>query len=130
MHNQGIIHGDIHSKNILINPETNLVNIIDFDNCAYKGFNIDKDLCNKKTKKYINKYGVNNELDIFLFNCLTFRLINNLVDNSKISEYILKGENRYFKENDDYKNICDTLLLEAKEPTDKFLIDNYQKVLK
>lgn len=129
LHNKGIIHGDIHSKNVLVNPDTNLVNIIDFDNCAYKNFNIDKTMCNIKAKKYINKYGVNRELDIFLFNCLTFRLINNLVDNSKIREYILNDKNEYFKENDDYKNICETLLLEAKKPTDKFLIDNYQKVL-
>ena len=130
LHNNGIIHGDIHSENVLINLETRVVGIIDFDACSYRNFNLNLEHCNKYTKKYVQKYGVIKELDIFLFNYLTYQIINNSVDYSEVNQLILEGYNKHFKENDDYKNICDTILLNAKKPTDKFLIDNYQKVIK
>lgn len=129
LHNIGIIHGDIHCENVLINSNNNTTNIIDFDGCSYKNFGLETELCPGYTKQYITKYGVNKELDIFLFNLLTFGIITNL-NYFDIRKYIINDKNKHFEENDDYKNICDTLLLEAKKPTDKFLIDNYQKVLK
>ncbi len=130
LHRNGIIHGDIHDDNVLVDSNTNTASIIDFDNCAYKNFKMNPDYCTWFASDYINKYGINKELDVFLFNYLTVMLMNKLADYYSTEEYIIHGENKYFKENDDYKNICDTLLLEAKKPSDKFLIDNYQKVLK
>lgn len=130
LHKNGIIHGDIHDENIFVNPNTLLVSLIDFDNCAYKKFKMNPDYCTTIVKNYINRYGVNKELDIFLINYLTFNLINNLVGYYEVNNCIISKENEYFLENDDYKRICETLLLEAKKPTDKFLIDNFQKVLK
>lgn len=130
LHRKGIIHGDIHDKNVLINPSTCLTNLIDFDNCAYKGFKMNPEYCTWFAKFYINVYGINRGLDIYLFNYLTFQLMNNLRDYYKVKENIIKGKNKYFLENDDYKNICDTMLLQSKKPTNKFLIDNYQKVLR
>lgn len=130
LHKNGIIHGDIHDQNIFVNPNTLLVSIIDFDNCAYKNFKMNPDYCTIIVKNYINRYGINKELDIFLVNYLAFKLINNLAGYDEVNNCLINEENRYFLENDDYKNICETLLLEAKKPTDKFLIDNYQKVLK
>lgn len=34
MHSKGIIHGDLHLENVVINPDTQDVKIIDFD-CSY-----------------------------------------------------------------------------------------------
>lgn len=114
LHQNGIIHGDIHDENIFVNPNTLLVSLIDFDNCAYKKFKMNPDYCTIIVKNYINRYGVNKELDIFLINYLTFKLINNLAGYYEVNNCIINEENKYFKENDDYKNICETLLLEAK----------------
>ncbi len=130
LHKKGIIHGDIHDKNILVNPITCLASIIDFDNCACKRFKMNPEYCTWFAKFYISVYGINNGLDIYLFNYLTFQVMNNLINYTMVKENIIKGRNKYFLENDDYKDICDTMLLQAKKPTNKFLIDNYQKVLK
>ena len=130
LHRKGIIHGDIHDKNVLANPITCLASIIDFDNCAYKNFKMNPEYCTWFAKFYISKYGINKGLDIYLFNYLTFQLINNLINYDMVKKNIIKGINKCFLDNDDYKNICDTMLLQSKKPTKKFLIDNYQKVLK
>ncbi len=53
LHKNGIIHGDIHDENIFVNPNTLLVNIIDFDNCTYKKFKMNPDYCNIYAKNYI-----------------------------------------------------------------------------
>lgn len=127
LHNIGIIHGDIHSSNILINSETSIPDIIDFDNCSYNDFGINKMWCNFKSENYINKYGINKELDIFLFNLLTLDIIAFL---EKINGNDIDKFNEFFEEDNDCREIYNTMVLSSKEPTDKFLIDSYQKILK
>ena len=128
LHQAKIIHGDIHFGNILVDIYNLSTYLIDFDNCAFKNFEINTNICSYYARKYINKYGVNEELDNFLFNRLTFEAINNLCF-EEVDDYILNGENKYFESNSIYDDICDTMLLNSDKPTDKFLIDCYQKNL-
>lgn len=128
LHNHNIIHGDIHFGNVLVDINNNSTHIIDFDNCAYDNFKINNNICSLVAQTYIKKYGINKELDIFLFNRLAFEIINNLGYN-EVDNYILNGSNYYFKSCKEYYEICDTMLLNRKKPTDKFLIDFLEKKL-
>ncbi len=110
LHNHGIIHGDIHTGNIWVNLETLMPSIGDFDNSSYNNFEINKKWCSREAASYINRYGVNKELDIFLFNLLTFEIIIKL-EGLNVNEPFLEEFDRCFELNDDYKNICDTMVL-------------------
>ena len=128
LHKAKIIHGDIHFGNILVDIYNLSTYLIDFDNCAVNNFEINTNICSYYAREYIKKYGVNEGLDNFLFNRLTFEAINDLCF-EEVDNYILNGENKYFESNSIYNDICDTMLLNSNKPTDKFLIDCYQKKL-
>lgn len=115
LHELGLIHGDIHYCNILFDEGS--TDIIDFDNSSYLGMNPEFSLYSTDARNFVSSYGVSKELDIFLFNLMTFEVINDLyLDSSLYDE-------RYglFKDNE-AKRICDSLRFE-KSPSSDFLID-------
>ena len=70
MHSYKIIHGDLISSNIMVKDKKAF--IIDFDNSSINGSKINVKHTNDLSYEYINKLGVNNALDVFIFNLLTF----------------------------------------------------------
>lgn len=123
MHNEGIIHGDLISSNILV--DETVPSIIDFDNCSYRGYDIKYSDANDFTQEFMKKFGVNKELDIFLFNLLTFSIINDCkmdLTRQKISQ------NKYgYFDNKDGIKICNSLFLDDEVPNKDFLIDTIDK---
>ncbi len=128
MHNIGIIHGDLHFGNILINKDYISSKIIDFDNCAYEKFKINKSLTNDYTKEYIQKYGINKGLDIFLFNIMTYCVLNS----SPYFQTRIRINNGMYGifNTASGKKICDNLLLENKTFDNEYLIDTCYKYLR
>lgn len=119
MHNQGIIHSDLHSGNIL--SKNKICSIIDFDNCTYKMYKTFKEDSSDYCQNFINVYGIIPELDIFMFNLLTYEIVNN------INYFIIRkeiSENKFgvFNNKDGIK-ICKSLFLDDKYPNKDFLID-------
>lgn len=122
LHSNGIIHGDIHMKNILVDINNFDAKLIDFDNCNYGKFRLDIEHANIIASKYIKKYGVNEGLDIYLLNHLTFELLRNVEWNEMdkhINEYYAD-----FKFDSSIKRIVDSLVLNVDKPVNEFLIDN------
>lgn len=119
MHDEGIIHGDLINSNILVNKT--VPSIIDFDNCKYKGYDIKFSDANDFTQAFMKKYGINEELDIFLFNLLTFSIINDC-KMELVRQEVLKNRYGYFNYKDGIK-ICNSLFLDDKAPNKDFLID-------
>lgn len=121
MHDNGIIHTDLHYGNILYYK--NDVKFIDFDNCQYKNHKTSKDDCFDYAIEFINKYGVCKELDITMFNYLTFSILNSSGNGYFRVRNDIKKSNYGEFYDDDSINICKSLLLEDKKPTKRFLID-------
>lgn len=115
MHNLGIIHGDIHHLNI-INSR-----FIDFDNCYYKNIKPNYKYLSKYAQEFIRKYGFCEELDIAMFNLLTYYMLTNISYNYVIEN--IKEENYSIFENTEQRTICKNLLLQDEEPTKKLLIN-------
>ena len=74
MHEYKIIHCDLNKSNILFIGNDPF--IIDFDNASYNNSKIDVNSLNDYSADYIKKLGINNGLDVYLFNLLTFSLLN------------------------------------------------------
>lgn len=125
IHKEGIIHSDIHTGNFLLRSSK----LIDFDNSTYKKFLTDFDKCSREAKKFIKNKGISKDLDIYLFNLMTFRILNNITSEYDMSLYL----KRYgvFTSNESIK-ICDSLLLEDKTFNTDYLIDTVEcnKLLK
>lgn len=68
-----IIHGDIHPGNLSCSDILETSKFIDMDNCITNKFPIDYSSLNYKT--YAIKFGINKELDIYLFNLLTYFIL-------------------------------------------------------
>lgn len=115
MHNLGIIHGDIHHLNIIDSK------FIDFDNCFYKNIKPNYKYLSKYAQEFIKKYGLCQELDIAMFNILTYYMLTNISYSYTIVN-IIEGNYGIF-ETVEQKQICKNLLLKDKEPTKKLLIN-------
>ena len=119
LHNNGVIHGDIHSGNIVLMD--NRYCLIDFDNCENENFGVYLKPKNALycAYEFMMKNGITRDLDIFLYNILTFRLLSytdlmysdskNCVNLASIKSYIRIGEYGLF-ERKDSKQICDSIL--------------------
>lgn len=128
MHNFGIIHGDLHFGNILIDPDNCNSKIIDFDNCEYKQYRIKRNYVSDYTMEYIKKYGVNKGLDIFLFNLITFSCLN---QTSYFSTRFKINDKKYgVFDSEDAKKICDELLFVNDVFKEEYLIDVYTQYSK
>ncbi|MEG2351595.1 MAG: serine/threonine-protein kinase [Bacilli bacterium] len=126
MHEEGLIHSDIHYGNIMYND--NSVYFIDFDNCSYKRYKTKLNLTTDFAQEFIKKYGVCKEIDVAMFNYLTFSLVNSNSFFLTRNE-IIKQNYGYFYDNDSIK-ICNNLLLTEKYPTTDFLIDSIKRNVK
>ncbi len=120
MHEHGIIHADLISSNIMYSNGT--VAIIDFDNCSYKKYRTDTRYVNDYSMDFIETYGIVPELDIFMFNLLTYLIIN------EESDYYMVRNNIWLKKYGKFNNkdgikICNSMLLGDKNPNKDFLID-------
>lgn len=124
MHQNGIIHGDLHSSNYLI--KNTGAKIIDFDNCEYKSFKMNIDDTNDLSYDFITKYGVCKEVDYYLFNLVTFQMMNDTL------LYCIPGEIKNkeygsFENNEEAIQICNTFFLDDDVPNKKLLIDTLKK---
>lgn len=120
MHNHKIIHGDLHCGNILSKNE--LCSIIDFDNSSYGKYKIKVKDVNDYSIEFIKKYGIKPEVDIFIFNILTYYMINEVEKYSLVRQKIHQDKYGYFN-NKDGIQICKSLFLDDKIPNKDFLID-------
>lgn len=120
MHFHKIIHGDISSANIMVNNGE--VAITDFDNCSYAGYSTDLEACNILAKAFIKRYGLCSELDIFLFNIITYELIYGCSNDDL--KRIIYGRSFRYTESLPTKEIINEFFLCKRYPTNKFLIDN------
>lgn len=117
LHQKGVIHGDIHSGNILV--KNNKRCLIDFDNCEILGsVKLDFNKCCISAMNYINKNGVIKNLDIYMFNVLTFFAFNPCIRESRYLEEIFDivrnniyyGNNGIFS-NDKSRRTCEDIYL-------------------
>ena len=120
MHDEKIIHGDLIGSNIMISSDRN-VNIIDFDNSTFDKHKTVLKHTNDFSNEFIKKYGITKEIDIFLFNILTFSIINDCSPHL-VRQNILCNDFKYF-DNVESKKVCNTFLLDHKTPNKDFLID-------
>lgn len=120
MHDIGLIHGDIHYCNIMYNDES--TDFIDYDNSSYLNFNPDATKYSLNAFNFAKTFGISKELDIFLFNKMTFELINDLYGNREVEKNIRDKEYGIFTDKES-KKICRALILEGN-PSTEFLIDS------
>ena len=119
MHSYGIIHADISSSNIII--ENNIPYFIDFDNCSYNSSPVKISDSSDITQEFIKKHGVVKELDIFLFNLLTFELVNQCNYNLIRKNIILNNYGIF--NNSSSKEICESFFIDSEKPEKRFLVD-------
>ncbi len=119
MHQEGIIHADLNPSNILYDNEKS--SIIDFDISSYKGYKTNILEANDYCQEFIKKYGIRPELDIFMFNLLTYYLIEDC------EYYLVRNnidKNKYgVFDNIDGRKICNSLFLDGNVLNKDFLID-------
>lgn len=116
IHNLGVIHCDIHSSNIIDST------FIDFNNSSYKNI---KPNCNQLdwyAQMFISNYGLSKELDIAMFNLLTFRLLFGHKHGQDALKAIYE-ENYGFLDTEIQHQICNSLLLQDDNPNKTYLID-------
>lgn len=119
MHEYKIIHGDLSLSNIIVKNDD--AYIIDFDNASYNGSKINLKDANDFTIQYVENFGVNKALDVYLFNLITFSLINN-IDIKLVRSTIAEGNYGYFDSKDAIK-ICNQSFLQSPYSDKDFLID-------
>ena len=90
MHDIGLIHGDIHYCNIMYSDES--TDFIDYDNSSYLNFNPDATKYSLNAFNFAKAFGISKELDVFLFNKMTFELINDLDGNREVEKNIRDKE--------------------------------------
>lgn len=120
MHENNIIHTDLHNGNIIIDDNLNPY-IIDFDNCSYKKYKTDIKDANDYSQEFIKKYGIIPEIDIFMFNLLTYSFINE-INYYRARINILFNEENYFNSKES-KQVLNSLFLDNNYPNKDFLID-------
>lgn len=116
IHDLGIIHCDIHTSNIKNSC------FIDFDNSSYKNIKPNYNQLDIYAKCFIDKYGLIEELDITMFNLLSYRLLSGYEHGYEALQAIDEGNYGMFQ-TQTQRNICDSLILQDDKPTKKLLID-------
>ncbi len=119
MHEEGIIHADLNPSNILYNKEK--TSIIDFDTCSFRNYKTNLLETTDYCQEFIKKYGIKPELDIFMFNILTYSLIQDC-DYYLVRNSINKQKYGFF-DNKYGRKICNSLFLDDDIPNNDFLID-------
>lgn len=119
MHNNGIIHADLIGSNIMI--ENDEARIIDFDNSNFAKFKTNPRGTNELSCKFIEEYGIIPEVDIYLFNLLTFSIINDC-DLCHVRRHIQNKEYQYIDDKDAI-DILKHMSFDKTTPIKDFLID-------
>ena len=132
LHRNNIVHGDIHVGNLLFKNNKGM--LIDFDNCRIlDNSNIRPNIkiFSNPAKEYIKRKGIIKNLDIYMFNILTFSLLNGAnFRSSNINLLFEKVKNGIFKEEygmffrKEARNICNML---CNYEANDFLIDSIDK---
>ena len=120
LHNNKIIHTDIHGCNIFILKDGSS-KLLDFDNASYLRKKPNKENYSDFAFNFVKKYGLSNKLDIYLFNLLTFASLNNC-KLEEVAKLIFCGEYGVFNTKE-AKKICDSLTLEKIKFNSDYLID-------
>ena len=114
MHKLGIIHCDIHSLNIVGNK------FIDFDGSCYKNIKPSYLMIDPN----YDRYGITPELDIGMFNLVTYQLLFGYDHGIKALIGIRNEDFGNF--NDEQIEICENLIYSDELPTKKYLIDTFK----
>ena len=132
LHKNGIVHGDVHSGNILSKDNTYCLS--DFDNyeCSSEGIHLNTRNSLFCARDFIEKNGITEDLDVFLFNILTFKVLSgvdyiyydpkNIVNYAAVKDSIEKHEYGLFSSEDAIK-ICEAIL--TNTPSD-YLLDTIE----
>lgn len=115
LHNNGIVHGDIRSLNLL--SQDKKVKICDIDNCIIDGLNFDT------YGWFTNDYNKNvkcidERLDIFCFNLVTLALLKRIMDDTVYAHM----KDAYIF-NKDIKKIYEEMLNLTENYNGEYLID-------
>ena len=120
LHNNNIIHGDIHDGNFLLRECL----LTDFDNCQFKRFFLNPELCSAEALNFLMTYKLSKDLDVYLFNFMTFSILNEC-DYYYVESNICDKEYGVFTSKDSIK-ICKSLLLQDNVFNSDFLIDTVE----
>lgn len=115
LHQLGIIHSDIQHLNIIDNK------LIDFDSASYKGYRPDAKYVSDFASEFLKTYGLSKELDIAMFNLLTYYLLSDV--SYFFTRIAIANEEYSIFQSKEQKAICNNLLLQDKTPTSEYLID-------
>ena len=122
LHSKKVIHTDIHGGNIMKRDDKYF--LIDFDNSQYRFFHSSRKDLSDFAYQFVKKRGMSKDLDIFLFNLLTFSELTGIDYNlSRLS--IIQGNYGVFKSRES-RSICDSLLLRSRKFNNDFLIDTIE----
>ena len=117
IHSKNIIHGDIHVSNFLFRECV----LTDYDNSEFKNFKLNLEFCSPEALNFLTTYKLSKDLDIYLFNYMTFSILNES-HYYKVESDICDKNYGVFKTKE-AKKICKSLLLQDKIFNADFLID-------
>ena len=125
MHNDyKIIHGDLHSGNIMFDRKSKDCVIIDFDACSFDDVLVDKAHTNEYVQSYIYYNGMDFSMDVFMYNLTTFTIMNNTGSISSTLNDIFLEKYGVF-DNIDGIDICNKAY--RLQRTNNYLIDCVDK---
>lgn len=119
MHSYKIIHGDLNISNLLFSGDEPF--IIDFDNVSLNNSNVDISSLNDYSANYIKRLGINKGLDVYLFNLLTYAILNE-TDYYCVRSNVLAKKYGVFDFKDGIK-LCNLFSLEKGYSDGDYLID-------
>ena len=120
-----LIHGDLHPENILYNIETDKISIIDFDSSfdINTKFGYNEGIINELNMNYIDIMGIDEGIDTYLFNLVTFKFLCNY--NGQNNKTTLQNINNSYYPNLNNKviSILDTYKNYSKKLSKDYIID-------
>lgn len=119
MHSYELIHCDLISSNIMCLE--NIPFLTDFDNSSYENSGVNTSHLNDYSLEYVKKFGVDKALDVYIFNLLTFSLINDC-GFYLVRKRILDKSYGNFSSKEAIQ-MCEQLFLEKTYSDKDFLID-------
>ena len=120
-----LVHGDLHSENILYNEKTNKISIIDFDSSfdIKTKFGYNDSVINYLNLNYIDKMGIDEGIDNYLFNLVTYTILCNYSNQNNKSALQNINESYYPDLNNKVISILDTYKSYCKKLSKDYIID-------